>query len=382
MKPQSETNVVLNGIFEDNRIDANIKRDGSTIQYPDGTEYISNSETWESGGIVEGAGVDTTTHESSDIGKDEINKVDYTSTYLSKQQFIDEGWITDVNRRKEQEYLALMDSSEIKGSNKSVRNLKTGREFAERFIAAYKLKNNDSSNYNVDMLAGAIMAANPSLFDINTGNMYRNADFSRLNLPTNLDRFKIEDITVPAPTPAPTPVPTPTPTPIGTKPVIKDRGLSDEEIEQYIKADDNYIARFNYRADIDLKMKEIETKYNFTRGDTQQEIGAQLNASINNKDFDDYFQMKFFMKAYGDKFEESFKQTLANWVDTPKDADVSKFFFRRNSLTLTNVRKETLPDGTKVYNTAQGYYNLYFDGKPGKLMTEEELKKHGWTKPE
>ena len=74
----------------------------------------------------------------------------------------------------------------------------------------------------------------------------------------------------------------------------------------------------------------------------------------------------------------NFKNTLKNWKDTPKDADVSDSVITTKRNTWTGVRKETLPDGTKVYNTDQGYFNLYFDGGPGEKMSEDELKKHGW----
>lgn len=174
----------------------------------------------------------------------------------------------------------------------------------------------------------------------------------------------------------------PQPVPIVQKPLIKDRGLNDEEFEQYIKLDGNYIAKSNYKSDIDRRMSEIESKYNFARGDVQGRLRANLSSGMDNTDFKDYRNMEFFMNAFGNNFEEKFKEVLKNWVDTPKDEDASKRFFRRGSVNLTNVRKETLPDGTKVYNTNQGYYDLYFDGLPGKKMDENELKKHGWVKTE
>lgn len=79
---------------------------------------------------------------------------------------------------------------------------------------------------------------------------------------------------------------------------------------------------------------------------------------------------------------ERLHKVLTDWVDTPKDADVSSSFYKRSgseSTVFTNIRRETLPDGTKVYNTEQGYFNLWFDGMPGgKRMTEEELRQHGY----
>lgn len=178
-------------IVEDNRIDANIKRDGSKIIYPDGKEYTTTDEKWKSGETVEGAGVNKNTHQTDEKGKGKVNTVKYAES-LTQKQFVSEGWRTDSARTKEQQYLKLMDSQDIKGNSKSVRNLKTGKEFAERFIAAYKKQNNDNGNYDANKLADAIMAANPSLFDGFDKIMYQNADFSRLNLPTNIDRFKVD----------------------------------------------------------------------------------------------------------------------------------------------------------------------------------------------
>ena len=84
-----------------------------------------------------------------------------------------------------------MDSEKIKGNEKSVRNLKTANEFAERFVKAMQTKHAElgGKKYNTEMLAKAIADANPSFFD-SQGNMYKNADFSRLNLPKKLKRYE------------------------------------------------------------------------------------------------------------------------------------------------------------------------------------------------
>ena len=183
--------------------------------------------------------------------------------------------------------------------------------------------------------------------------------------------------TTPESTPTPDPVVTPTPAPVAPptpdntpKPSPKG-GMTDEEVEAYIQRDDNYQQRKAYMEQIDATMKQMEEKYNVTRGD----FHSKLNI-VRTPDYSKYFEMEAFMNFYN---LDDFKNTLKNWEDTPKDADVSKNFYRRNNVTWTGVRKETLPDGTKVYNTEQGYYNLYFDGGPGEKMSEEELTKHGWT---
>ena len=151
--------------------------------------------------------------------------------------------------------------------------------------------------------------------------------------------------------------------------------MNDEEIEQYINNDENYKNLKKHYDYIDKKMKEIEAKYNFERSNDEQALRARLNMS--SEDDDEYFNYKFFMTSKGNEFEQNFKNTLRKWEDTPKDADVSKFFMRRNTKIITEVRKETLPDGTKVYHAKDGYYNLYYDGGFGSQLSEEDLKKHG-----
>jgi hypothetical protein len=69
------------------------------------------------------------------------------------------------------------------------------------------------------------------------------------------------------------------------------------------------------------------------------------------------------------------EERIANWEDTPKGADTSKNIMNINGHQFNNVKKETLPDGTKVYNTDQGYINLMF-----RKMTPEELAQHGLNK--
>ena len=377
-------------IVEDNRIDANIKRDGTTKNYPDGNEYTSTNETWKSGGTVQHAGVDENSHVSSEGGNGKINRVRYNNSF-TKDKFRAEGWSTDSNRTKELEYLKLMDNKDIKNGAKSVRNLTTANEFAERFVNAYNSKNNSADKYNISSLTNAIIAANPSLFD-NNGKMYRNADFSRLNLPKDITGYrtetvaqnnndsKVKAVTLPkAPETTVDPVRYNTVSPHDeskpeTKPVVKDRGLNDEEIEQYINNDENYKSLKKHYDGIDKKMQEIEVKYNFARSNDEQAQRARLNMS--SEDDNAYFYYKFFMESKGNNFEQSFKNTLKNWVDTPKD-EVPKHFMRRNGEEITKVRKETLPDGTKVYHAKEGYYNLYYDGGLGSKLSEVELKKHG-----
>lgn len=378
-------------IVEDNRIDANIKRDGTTKNYPDGSEYTSTNETWKSGGIVEHAGVNDS-HVSSEGGNGKINRVRYNNSF-TKDKFRAEGWSTDSNRTKELEYLKLMDSNDLKNGDKSVRNLTTANEFAERFVKAYNSKNSSADKYDISSLTNAIIAANPSLFD-NNGKMYRNADFSRLNLPKDITGYRTEIIAqdnesdskvksvtlsnVPETNVDPViynPVSPHNESKPQTKPVVKDRGLNDEEIEQYINNDENYKNLKKHYDDIDKKMKEIEAKYNFERSNDEQALRARLNMS--SEDDNAYFNYKFFMNSKGNEFEQNFKNTLRKWEDTPKDVDVSKSFMRRNDVTITEVRKETLPDGTKVYHAKEGYYNLYYDGGFGSELSEEDLKKHG-----
>lgn len=379
-------------IVEDNRIDANIKRDGTEKKYPDGSEYTSTNETWKSGGTVQHAGVDENSHVSSEGGNGKINQVRYNNSF-TKDKFRTEGWSTDSNRTKELEYLKLMDSNDIKNGDKSVRNLTTANEFAERFVKAYNSKNSSADKYDISSLTNAIIAANPSLFD-NNGKMYRNADFSRLNLPKDITGYRTETVAqdnnndskvkaVIVPKAAETNVDPVRYNPVSshneskpkTKPVVKDRGLNNDEIEQYINNDENYKNLKKDYDDIDKKMKEIEAKYNFKRSNDEQAQRARLNMSP--EDDKAYFNYKFFMTSKGNEFEQKFKDTLRKWEDTPKHVDFSKNILMRNKEVITEVRKETLPDGTKVYHAKEGYFNLFYDGGFGSQLSEDELKKHG-----
>lgn len=166
-------NVVLN-IDEDGRADTN---DAS----------VHDGERWKDGSSgVEGVGVDSPqSHTPHTKGKGKVNSVRYGSN-ISRTLFVQEGWKASSDRTAENDILATMDSEAIKGNGKSVRNLKNATEFAERFLKAKEL---EPENYNIELLANALTDANPSFFD-EKGNMYRNADFSRLNLPKKLDRYK------------------------------------------------------------------------------------------------------------------------------------------------------------------------------------------------
>lgn len=107
---------------------------------------------------------------------------------LTAQQFRDEGWKTDANRTSEREIIAIMDKTAVESRQIPTRLLGTATQFAERFVAAYKKQNPSINIDNIDYtkLGKAIAAANPSLFD-GDGNMYKNVDFQRLNLPKRLN---------------------------------------------------------------------------------------------------------------------------------------------------------------------------------------------------
>ena len=161
-------------IVEDGRADTNLRENHLF-------ERWSNSS-----GDVKDVGVNSPqNHTPSAGGKGKVNSVRYGSN-ISRAQFAQEGWKASAGRTAENEILAKMDSADVKGNEKSVRNLKTSEEFATRFL---KAKGLDAKNYDTKKLAAALADANPSFFD-KDGNMYRNADFSRLNLPKKLERYE------------------------------------------------------------------------------------------------------------------------------------------------------------------------------------------------
>lgn len=121
---------------------------------------------------------------------------------LSRAQFRSEGWYTaDSQRHNEGSIIEQMDAKKdtsVAANGLSVRNFTNAKEFAIRFLEVkgdIPADKKPEDVYNVDLLAKAIAKANPSIFDETKGvdemNMYQNADFNRINLPTKLDRFKI-----------------------------------------------------------------------------------------------------------------------------------------------------------------------------------------------
>lgn len=172
--PQSEE--VKLKIDEDDRADTN---DAS----------VHDGERWKDGSSgVEGVGVvSPQKHTPSTAGQGKINSVRYKNKHITRTLFVQEGWTASAGRTEEEAILKDMDAVAVKGKDeKHTRNLKNATEFAERFLKAKKL---EPENYNIELLANALTDANPSFFD-EKGNMYRNADFSRLNLPKKLDRYK------------------------------------------------------------------------------------------------------------------------------------------------------------------------------------------------
>lgn len=147
--------------------------------------------------------------------------------------------------------------------------------------------------------------------------------------------------------------------------------LSEEEVNNYLENDETYAKRLDFLNNLDSQLAELEKKHNIDRNDSFSSLNI-----IGTEDSDTYTSLSLNYDFYNDMLPE-FKETIRTWQDTPQDADVSNSFFRRNTTEWHDVRKETLPDGTKVYNTREGYFNLWFDGGPGERMTEEELKKHG-----
>ncbi|MCR5265814.1 MAG: hypothetical protein K6E29_04380 [Cyanobacteria bacterium RUI128] len=133
----------------------------------------------------------------------------YHNDVLTRSQFHSEGWYTrDSQRRDEGDIITKMDDETLRSKSVanplglSVRNLTNAKEFAVRFLEAKNLRPDD---YNIELLAKAIAKANPSIFDesvydepmgddgiapIDRMNMYKNADFDRINLPRKLDRYK------------------------------------------------------------------------------------------------------------------------------------------------------------------------------------------------
>lgn len=147
---------------------------------------------------------------------------------------------------------------------------------------------------------------------------------------------------------------------------LQSEGITQEQIQEYMQTDPACIRLQTEIDNLSRQMSEIENQYGFERGD----LGGSISASMETN----YSRLSLSFEML-QNMQNDLKETIANWKDTPEGADTSRNFMEINSLRFTNVKKETLPDGTKVYNTDQGYINLLY-----KKMTPEELAQHGLNK--
>lgn len=185
---QSELNA-MKGRGDDEGTQETIEVDTSEIKFTDNRQ----STNW---------GVDHNTLTSSNT---KINTITYGSG-LSRAQFASQGWKASAGRADEKAVIALMNNymapATTEGGNPTVTTdvtgMTTAEEFATRFLKVALSKDNkfvtsgvsgkSFENFNVEKLAAAIKTANPSFFDAD-GNMFKDCDFNRINLPRKLDAY-------------------------------------------------------------------------------------------------------------------------------------------------------------------------------------------------
>ena len=143
---------------------------------------------------VENVGVNSPTTPTPKSTK--VVRIAYKDDSLSRDHFINEGWAASAGRVDEAKIIEQMDGLKLDGE-KSVRNLANAEDFATRLLQVLdktcKSSSDVENKYDVSKLADALKTANPSIFD-NNGDMFKNADFNRINLPKadGLKRYLIK----------------------------------------------------------------------------------------------------------------------------------------------------------------------------------------------
>ena len=146
-------------------------------------------------------------------------------------------------------------------------------------------------------------------------------------------------------------------------------GMTDEEINLYLQ-NDEVCKKARQQLNNGYKLlTELENKYNVTRGDMDN-----ISNRANSRELVAYKNSYNIVQIIEDEIKQ-LKTTLKDWKDG--ECDQSETLFQDPQYeNMTNIRRETLPDGTKVYHADQGYFKLAYNGMPGSKMSDEELNQH------
>lgn len=144
-----------------------------------------------------------------------------------------------------------------------------------------------------------------------------------------------------------------------------ERTMSDEQLAEYLKNDANYQKYKNTLSKMDNTMRELETKYNFKRGNFRGETDMNFaDTDAGNK----YSQAKWNHNLYTKNLPK-YENEMATWKDGPCGKES---FYKLNSTTWTNLERITLTNGQKAWKTDQGTFYPGPNGMPGHEKVQEE----------
>ena len=163
-----------------------------------------------------------------------------------------------------------------------------------------------------------------------------------------------------------------------TQPIVT---MSDKEIDDYLnngndKACKQLVERFNK---LDQQLSILEQRYNIDRN---AKGSNDALFKLNEEQYNEFDQIKEEYDLLA-RAMKNIKSRLKTWKDTTEQDDISKNFIYHNyrsigsikspinNISLTHVKQETLPDGTKVYNSNGIYYDLFYN-----KLSEDDLASH------
>ena len=141
--------------------------------------------------------------------------------------------------------------------------------------------------------------------------------------------------------------------------------MTDQQLQEYLANDTSYQAHKKTLQDADNLMKELETKYNFERGDFR----GRMNMAFSNEEDDTrYFNAKSIYESYTRELP-NYEKEMANWVDGPCGENS---FYQWNHMHWSNLERITLSNGQKAWKTDQGVFYPGPNGLPGPNIVPEE----------
>lgn len=148
---------------------------------------------------------------------------------------------------------------------------------------------------------------------------------------------------------------------------VKEKTMTEKQLAEYLNHDSSYQKYKNSLAQMDNIMKELETKYNFNRGDFRDETNMHF---ANETDGNKYSQAKWNYNLYSRALPQ-YEKEMAEWKDGSCGKDS---YYRHNSTTWTNLERITLANGQRAWKTDQGTFYPGPNGMPGyDKVPQEEL---------